>query len=149
MKTKLLFLPVLLSLLMASGCFFYPAKGVERYGVTGRVIDSETKEPISKREVTLCIDGENITKKTDKRGHFEVRPKYDWYWTWTISGPVRIYGGVTLKLCVDGYQPVDFGYIEQATGEEIDAWQDVLLILDTVFCNEILLHKMKVQQNVD
>jgi hypothetical protein len=80
---------LLFALIVASsGCIMYPAKAIVHYGVKGTIVDTATDRPLAKSPVAVTVDGRQYNRKTNRHGRFRIPPETDWYWTWTLCGPV-------------------------------------------------------------
>src|SRR5262249_281264 len=70
-----------------TGCIPVVRTSIAHYGVEGRLVDSETGEPLSKRRVEVTVDSHKYLKATNRRGEFRIHPSRHRYWAWLIGGP--------------------------------------------------------------
>ncbi len=83
----------------------YPARGLSRYGVLGKVVDANTSNPLTKSKVVLSICDEGCIQKTDSAGIIRLPPHYILYLTWTLCGPIiQSKEPTDIKVSVEGYQ---------------------------------------------
>lgn len=74
-----------------SGCLLLPIphRKMEGYGISGRILDAETKKPVAGVLVTeINNDNRGVTStRTDDDGNFRIKPHYQWHFG-MIIGPL-------------------------------------------------------------
>jgi hypothetical protein len=102
--------------LALSGC--YPACGVARNGVRGRVVYS-TGQPVPNAELvfTTSLDAQSYESgraMTDIEGRFCIQPHYSMYVTWLFTGPIlKAAPPTSVSIHVQGYNPMAFRIAER------------------------------------
>jgi hypothetical protein len=102
--------------ILFTGCWI--DSSVSRFGVEGRLIDSEKGTPIAKKKIAVDIDGKTFLRRTNSKGLFKIGPKREYYMTWVLCGPILMeaqFAEISIEL--DGYQ--DYGVdlmVENAHG---------------------------------
>ena len=91
-----------------------PHRRVHSYGVSGRVVDSKTSQPIAGAEIVLDSPAEKKRVVSGRNGEFVVRPVYGWHGVYVIS-PVSMsllpgfdlpYPGRPIRISAVGYEPI-------------------------------------------
>jgi len=89
-----------------TGC--YPRATVMRYGVKGRQIDAQTKQPIADVPLTVVVDEIKFTLRTNGKGNFQAPSEVYWNWNRFISGPMYTSAErATIRIQPSGYKPFD------------------------------------------